>query len=149
MKEIQTMYQTGKPSHCTAAMNIRIELKQNFPGVKFKVVSKSFSNGTSIGISWVDGPNTKEVEKVVNKYEYVNGYNDLQQEYGLAKYVHVTREFSDETIVKALQKIADKWANPGEVRPTLENYKTGNLYQFKYERNSETVRQLLHWELRG
>lgn len=57
-------------SQAAAAKAIRAELKAAFPGVTFKVTSKSFSMGNDVNIHWTDGPTTKEVDALVSKYEY-------------------------------------------------------------------------------
>lgn len=48
---------------------IRQTLKLNFPGVRFSVRGKSYSGGSSIRVSWTDGPRRRDVEKVVKFYE--------------------------------------------------------------------------------
>lgn len=60
---------SGKTYAATAGINIRIELKAAFPGVKFKVVSENYSMGSSVNVSWVDGPTVDDVKKITNKYE--------------------------------------------------------------------------------
>lgn len=53
-----------------AAKRIRLELKVNFPGVKFSVRTETYSMGNAINIGWTDGPETKAVNAIVKKYEY-------------------------------------------------------------------------------
>jgi len=48
---------------------IRKEVKHYFPNVKFTVRSHSYSGGSSINVSWVDGPTSKEVDLVVKRFE--------------------------------------------------------------------------------
>ena len=48
---------------------IRKELKHYFPNVKFSVRGHKYSGGSSINISWVDGPTTSEVDKVAKRFE--------------------------------------------------------------------------------
>lgn len=87
---------------CAAA--IREELKKEFPNYKFSVTSDKFSGGDSVHISWKDGPTTKQVDSIVNKYQYghFNGMDDIY-EYsnnieGLpqTKYVSTSREINPE-----------------------------------------------------
>lgn len=47
---------------------IRVQLKKNFPGVKFGVRSEQYSMGASINIHWTDGPTKERVEKIVNPF---------------------------------------------------------------------------------
>jgi hypothetical protein len=65
-------------THAHAAKLIRADLKKAFPNIKFRVVSDSFSMGTSIDVYYVDGPKSREVEAVIKKYQYgeFNGYTD-------------------------------------------------------------------------
>jgi hypothetical protein len=44
---------------------IRAQLKNAFPGQKFRVRSDRYAGGSSINIDWVDGPTTKQVDDVV------------------------------------------------------------------------------------
>lgn len=94
-------------STADVAANMRAELKKTFPGVKFSVRSKTFSGGDSISVSWYDGPTRKKVQEVTAKYEHShaditgdywdyepNPFNDV---FGGAKFVHETREISEET----------------------------------------------------
>jgi len=64
-----------------AAKAIRKELKEAFPGIKFKVKSDNFSMGNSVDINWVDGPMEKEVAKITAKYQYghFNGMEDIYE----------------------------------------------------------------------
>lgn len=48
---------------------IRKALKVKFPTVKFSVRSSMYSGGSSINVSWIDGPMTEEVNSVVKFYE--------------------------------------------------------------------------------
>jgi hypothetical protein len=50
------------------AQHLRRGLKDSFPGVKFSVRSSVYSGGSSIDVSWVDGPSASEVEKVSEGY---------------------------------------------------------------------------------
>jgi len=50
------------------ARKIRAALKA-FPGVKFSVTSKSYSGGSSVSVSWTDGPLASVVDKVVKVFE--------------------------------------------------------------------------------
>jgi len=52
----------------TAKM-IRKTLKNSFSSTKFSVRSHSYSGGSSIDISWVDGPMEKEVDAIAKFYQ--------------------------------------------------------------------------------
>ncbi|AJA41504.1 hypothetical protein AXJ14_gp185 [Geobacillus virus E3] len=53
------------------AKQIRKELKEKFPFVKFSVRSSRYSGGSSVHVSWTDFPTQETVEKIVNKYKQV------------------------------------------------------------------------------
>ena len=57
-------------SHARAAKNMKQELKRAFPHVKFSVRSESFSMGNPIRVEWDNGPATKTVDAITNKYQY-------------------------------------------------------------------------------
>jgi Large polyvalent protein associated domain 29 len=48
---------------------IRVELKKNFPGIKFSVKSRSYANGASIDVYWNDGPGRPSVERITRKFQ--------------------------------------------------------------------------------
>lgn len=102
-----------KTQAALCAQAIRKELKQNFPSIKFAVTSRNFAGGNAVDIEWTDGVTTKEVEKIVNKYqyghfdgmqdlyEYSNTRNDIPQ----AKYIQTRRDCSPETEQKIIQQV--------------------------------------------
>lgn len=47
---------------------IRKELKTSFPGYKFSVRSRSYAGGSSIDVSWTDGPTTNAVDAIIGHY---------------------------------------------------------------------------------
>jgi hypothetical protein len=48
---------------------VRAALKTAYPvGTKFSVRSDIYSGGSSIRVSWTDGPTTRDVEKIVGKF---------------------------------------------------------------------------------
>jgi hypothetical protein len=51
------------------ATEVRKALKQAFPTIRFSVRSKSYSMGSSIDVSWTDGPVQKEVQQILNHFE--------------------------------------------------------------------------------
>jgi hypothetical protein len=48
---------------------IRKRVKDLFPGIRFSVRSKAYSGGSSITVSWTDGPTEAEVSPAVKAYE--------------------------------------------------------------------------------
>jgi hypothetical protein len=122
--ELRTVYPLacsadGLSDHARVAKNIRRELRDAFPGVKFSVRSDSFSGGDSVDIRWSLGPSSGAVEKITAKYQQgsFNGMIDLY-EYddsiesravaevlGQVKYVSPSREIPEhirETIGRSL-----------------------------------------------
>jgi len=51
------------------AKAIRQDLKLAFKGVKFSVVSQSYTGGGNVNVNWIDGPSTDAVREVIGKYK--------------------------------------------------------------------------------
>jgi hypothetical protein len=120
-----------------AAKNIRQELKRAFPGVKFRVKTSRFAGGDSIDVRWTDGPNSKQVEEIVDKYKAgsYNGMDDIYEYshdgwasvYGDAKYVSTHRDYSDELIESAIVAVSVRYqADP----ITVEQYRRGESWKW-------------------
>lgn len=54
------------------AKRIRQALKISFAGVRFSVRSDSYSGGSSVRVSWTDGPTQKRVQDVIGRYQSVH-----------------------------------------------------------------------------
>jgi len=86
-----------------AATNMRKELANRFPGVKFSVRSETFCSGkSSIEVVWTSGPTVTEVKSITNKYEMgcFNGRQDIYEYhkddawipiFGGAEYIRLSR----------------------------------------------------------
>lgn len=48
---------------------VRQALARKFPGVKFSVRSDEYSMGSSIDVTWTNGPSQKEVDAIASQYE--------------------------------------------------------------------------------
>ncbi len=92
-----------RPSLTDAAKLLRADLKKAFPIVKFSVRTERYSGGSSINISWADGPSVPQVDEIGNRYQdgSFDGMQDLYtygkstpENPGGAKYVSTHREFS-------------------------------------------------------
>jgi hypothetical protein len=121
------------------AKNIRIELKREFPGVKFSVRGER----SCIYVSWTDGPSRDKVEGLVGKYKTASynanedyhsnvssAFNDL---FGGVDYVDLNRENSHVAIKKAINKV---WKDMSDnlkdsTKPAPEEYEAGRLYTFE------------------
>lgn len=87
---------------------IRKVLKESFNGCKFSVRSSSYSMGSSISVSWTDGPNQAQVDALLSRFEG-SGFNGME-DYKYSIYhkmngetvsfgpdsVHTNRSFSDD-----------------------------------------------------
>lgn len=101
---------------------IRKELKENYPNVKFSVVSDSYSGGSSINVHWINGPSIDLINKIIKKFEGArfDGMIDLKEYKGpiLYKgewvsfgvdYVFAGRKYSDDVFIRITNEICKKW----------------------------------------
>lgn len=116
------MYKTTKHLSCAeTAKLIRAALKESFPSVKFTVKSKVYAGGSSIDVSYVDGPTSEQVKSVVSLFEgkYFDGMTDYkgfnyssldgeQVSFG-ADFVFVSRKFSFEYLDSVVTEAAKKF----------------------------------------
>lgn len=94
-----------RTSVAQCAQAIRVDLKENFKGIKFSIKSQDYSGGDSVRVKWCDGPTEEEVEKHLSKYEYghFNGMEDIYEYTNVinglpqTKYLFCDREMSPET----------------------------------------------------
>ncbi len=98
------------------AANMRKELRQLWPAVKFSVRYKSFSGGAEIFVKYEDGPRVKDVSAVANKYQ--DHAADISGDYwdytpsafnkifGGVSFVMVDRNFKPETLEAASAYVA-------------------------------------------
>lgn len=123
----------------TAAL-IRQSLKEAFPGVKFTVRSSKYAGGSSISVSWVDGPAAALVDAITGRFEasYVDGmidykgscYHTLNGEpvrFG-ADFINIYREYSEAAKARAVAFVRST-ANPDVADSiTVEAFTSGQLY---------------------
>lgn len=138
-------------SYVVAAKNMRIELKAAFPGIKFSVQSKSYSGGCSITVYWTDGPTTKQVEAIIDRYSAgsFDGMDDLYSyehsawtdAFGSAKYVFATRDYSDAMIQEAITEVCNRLGGMDSI-PTITDYKQGRLWLFKQSGGCNVEREI-------
>ena len=117
-----------------AAKNIRHELKQAFPGVKFSVTTSRFSGGDSLRVRWTDGPTIDRVSEITRKYKggNFNGSEDLYEyndsawidAFGDANYMSLDRDYSPKIQQWINEQIAkfgynDHWNNPHRILDEL------------------------------
>jgi hypothetical protein len=141
--ELKAKYPWAKQDgsdHARASANIKRELAEAFPGHKFRVRSDSFSGGDSVDIGWENGPTTKEVEAITNKYQSgsFDGMQDLY-EYdhsafaeavdkwlGSAKYVQEQRKYTAEVIFATARLLCE--AQHVEYKAPEHTWELRNVY---------------------
>jgi hypothetical protein len=108
--------------HARAAFNIKKELQNAFPGVKFSVKSSSFAGGNSVDVHWENGPTSAEVDAIISKYEQGSfngmtdcyeydhsGYADAVEIWlGSTKYAHSHRKVSAEYVAKIRELLIER-----------------------------------------
>jgi hypothetical protein len=106
-----------KTQSALCAKAIKTELKKEYPNIKFSVSSENFSMGNAVNIRYTDGPTTKEIEAITDKYQYghfdgmtdmyenTNRRDDLPQ----AKFVSVNREMSEPVKNSLIEKLSKIW----------------------------------------
>lgn len=100
---------------------IRQSLKESFPGVKFSVKSKTYAGGASINVNWTNGPNSKQVNAIVKRFEgsYFDGMSDYkgsnyssingeEVSFG-ADFVFTNRKYTAEFLQSTLEWTAAKY----------------------------------------
>ena len=129
----------SRSEHAQTAAMIRRELKIRYPHTEFRVTSKSYSGGSSVRVSWTDGPTYADVAGMLGKYEQgrFDGSDDTyhyvpsQDNIPRVKYAEADRRQSDATrtaIVEHLNRTrgyALVLASNGQVQPDTDHY-TGN-----------------------
>lgn len=110
---------------------VRDELKQKFPSVKFSVRSKRYSGGSSIDVSWIDGPTSKQVRAITQHFAGASfdGMVDLKEYHDTehngetvhfgADYVFDSREYSREFTQTVAAIVANEY---GVDCPVLNQY---------------------------
>lgn len=121
-------------SAAECAARIRKELKTAFPGVKFRVRSARFSQGSSVDVYYTDGPPIAAVEAIVDAYggraydsqhettSYAEGSLRLTKDgpiaYTCGAWLDVNREYSDAGKARVCEILnatdwddAHKWGN--------------------------------------
>jgi len=110
------------PGNRSVTKNIKTELKREFPGVKFSVVSSHPDGSVRINVRWADGPTHKAVEGIVDKYQegYFNAMEDTYEYdesefnrlFGGVGYVSTYRTVSDSHRDRVLNEICLRLGYP-------------------------------------
>ena len=111
-----------------AAKNIRLVLKNQFPGVKFKVTS----DYSSVNVRWIDGPTDAVVCEALAPFDI--GHSDSQSDYfytertrfsekfGGVQYLFTRRELSESAVTASIHAIF------GADGPTLAEWQRGTAW---------------------
>lgn len=139
---------TGK----VVAKHLRKRFKREFPGTKFSIRSSY----NSVDVRWLDGPDWETIERILRTFEY--GWFDAMHdiyEYtnptveidGVlhstgVKYAFPHREISALAALEVLPKIAEKFAIPEALLPTIEAAGDGSFSTVYNEKANEAARQI-------
>ena len=142
------------PSRVVAAKNVRLELKQAFPKIKFSVRTSAFSMGNDIAVGWTDGPTTKQVEEIIKKYEAgsFDGMTDLYtyeprawtKAFGDAKYIFANRSYTQPTIATIIDRLKLEYGNAEA--PTVEDYNQGLAWNTTPMTGTGRIEQHWSWQ---
>lgn len=105
-----------------AAKQIKQILKKEFPSINFSVTSENYAGGNSVRINYTDGVPSKQVDKLVAKFQYghFDGMNDIyefsntREDIPQAKFVQVQRDISPEVRQSIKTKIANDFGIKNE-----------------------------------
>jgi hypothetical protein len=123
---------------------VRQALKEAFPAMKFSVRSHTYSGGASIDISWIDGPNSAQVEAVADTFKaaYFDSSIDYkgsiyhmvdgQQVHFGADFIFCRREHSEQAVQAAINRVYRRlegnFKQDGIAKPTVEAFRRGQLW---------------------
>lgn len=117
--KLELQAKSKKSRHALGAANIRKLLREKWPLCAFAVTSDSYSGGSSIDVSWVDGPTSEAVNAITDRFQKCdfNGMDDSEHYrdsvwvdlFGGAKYVMAQRSVSDER----MRAVADEMGYAG------------------------------------
>lgn len=118
----------GQRGGVAAAKNIRLVLKNEFPGIKFRVTS----DYSSVNVKWTDGPTAAQVDQALAPFDI--GHSDSQSDYfyttstrfsdtfGGVQYLFTSRTLSDAAIGTSLIAVF------GPNGPSVEDYRKGRAW---------------------
>ena len=104
---------------------IRAALKEAFPEIKFSVRTDKYANGSSINVSWQEGPTAAQVDAIAKTFQggYFDGMTDYKGHHNHmmngeevsfgGDFVFCRREIANDKIAKAAEIFAkidqDRW----------------------------------------
>lgn len=131
-----------------AAKMIRRDLKATFPGAKFSVRIDRFAGGSSIHVSYTDGPRKRDVEEIALKYgsngfdgtddsSYQNEAIVLTPEgpvrHTVYAWITVDREYSEATVEKVTNMVNAGWIPKASI---MVEYGTRNFCDDTYDKRN-------------
>jgi hypothetical protein len=131
------MIEKNKNSTVAAVVsaNIRLLLKQSFPGVKFSVKKTNYD---AVTVKWEDGPQNEKVEEITRKFKNgcFNSMEDIYEYsespfntvYGGVHYVSVDRRYSDKLIEKSITQCRKLFSEDVPEWVDVDSYKRGKLF---------------------
>lgn len=144
---------------------IRKALKESFPDVKFSVRSSVYSGGSSIDVSWTDGPCMALVESITDLFNgsYFDGMTDYkgskthifngERIHWGPDFVFCRREVSDRIIEKAINSVYARYKNNFDIdgieKPSVEKYRKGDYYRTNFFSNDNGVSPTSPWTLQN
>lgn len=96
---------------------VRKELKTHFPRHKFSVRIERYSMGSSINVTWIDGPLVKDVEAIAGKFHGSKPYSN--------NFIFFNRNYSENLFAGMVGQMKNKGIPPCdcavEARKTLDD----------------------------
>ena len=96
-----------------AAKLIRNDLKKEFPGINFSVKSSRYS----VNIDWENGPTSKDVKDITDKYIYghfcpmtdLYNYTNINRDIPQVQYIFTNREITENIISSMFEERKDSY----------------------------------------
>lgn len=122
---------------------VRRKLKEKFPGTKFSVRSDRYSMGSSIDVTWIDGPTTEQVKEIVGGYHGAtfDGMEDLKNYHVSVDpdtgnevrwgndYIDFSRNYTPNAIEQVWQELGQKYdLENAQLEIVDRDYKPGTAY---------------------
>lgn len=140
-----------------AAQNMRIELKKEWPKIKFSVKS----DYSRVNVSWTDGPTEAQVKNIIDKYQggHFNGMEDIYEHstdafndvFGSVNYVFTNRDISETLFNRAFSMLKKQYSGniDNDFTCTIEDWKNGKLWNVSMNTGGVSHRDNLNSYMNG
>lgn len=131
------------------AKRLQVALKEAFPTVKFSVRSRTYAGGASIDVCWTDGPTSKRVQAVCDRFKGAtfDGMADLKSyqthlvdgqpiHYG-ADFIHAQRRLSVAFLTSVAQTYCQRHRCP---MPPIQEDSSGAYIPRTYAEEEAVMR---------